>query len=234
MCLISNKKAHAMENDPGFEPQQPQQPQSEHYQPPVVVSSADLSQPMPQAPPTNARVWQAAPVTPIAPAPLPVAADNSSTSMPLNPQPVVQVLSPRGVEYVFLTITLFTAAIGLTSALLACVNGGLNFTALSFPAALLIVGLPVFAWLFLRLKKAELNDPSAALDASKRRSTQSIQIISFVVTLFSLIGLVSSVFAKMGGQLGSSLGKIVLDILVLLIIFGSILAYYWHDEHRRR
>jgi hypothetical protein len=36
----------------------------------------------------------------------------------------------------------------------------------------------------------------------------------------------------MGGQLGTSLGKIVLDILVLLIIFGGILAYYWHDEHK--
>jgi hypothetical protein len=150
----------------------------------------------------------------------------------VNPQPVVQVLSPRGVEYVFLTISLFTAAIGLTSGLLAGLNGQLNFATLSFPSALLIVGLPIFGWLFLRLKKAELIDPSAALDASKRRSTQSIQIITFVVTLFSLIGLVAAIFAKMGGQLGTSLGKIVLDILVLLIIFGGILAYYWHDEHK--
>jgi hypothetical protein len=171
-------------------------------------------------------------ITPIEPAVIAQRDTTSAAIFGVNPQPVMQVLSPRGVEYVFLTISLFTAAIGLTSGLLASLNGQIKYTTLSFPSALLIVGLPIFGWLFLRLKKAELREPSAALDASKRRSTQSIQIITFVVTLFSLIGLVAAIFAKMGGQLSTSLGKIVLDILVLLIIFGGILAYYWHDEHR--
>jgi hypothetical protein len=171
-------------------------------------------------------------ITPIEPAVIARRDTTPAATFGVNPQPVVQVLSPRGVEYVFLTISLFTAAIGLTSGLLASLNGQIKYTTLSFPSALLIVGLPIFGWLFLRLKKAELREPSAALDASKRRSTQSIQIITFVVTLFSLIGLVAAIFAKMGGQLSTSLGKIVLDILVLLIIFGGILAYYWHDEHR--
>lgn len=150
----------------------------------------------------------------------------------LNPQAVVQVLSPRGVEYVFLTISLFTAAFGLASALISTVNGQFGYATLSFPVALLLVGLPVFAALFLRLKKAELNNPDLALDPSKRRSTQVTQVICFVICLFSLIGLVVAIFSKIGGQLHTSVGKILLDVGVLLLVFGAILFYYWRDEHQ--
>lgn len=150
----------------------------------------------------------------------------------LMPQPVVRVLSPRGVEYVFMTIALFTAAVGLGSALLSLVNGKTDFEVLSFPAALLLVGTPVFAWLFLRLKNAELQNPSLRLDASKRRSTQFIQIATFVVGFFTLVGFITAMFAKMAGAYDGSFIKLVLDILVIEVIAAGILAYYWRDEHR--
>ncbi|MDB5169571.1 MAG: hypothetical protein JWO41_927 [Candidatus Saccharibacteria bacterium] len=188
-------------------------PTPEQPSPPVVVSSEPSWQPEPAASTALVAATTAAPTS-------------------LVPQPVVNVLSPRGVEYVFLVITLFTAAIGLSSGLLAAVNGALSFSSLSFPTALLLVSLPLFAWLFLRLKKAELLDPGAALDASKRRSTQTTQIICFLVVLFTLIGLVTAVMAKIGGNLGESIVKIILDVLVLLVVFGGILAYYWRDEHK--
>lgn len=172
------------------------------------------------------QAWEPAePVTVAAPAAQAVPAS-------MIPQPVVNVLSPRGVEYVFLVISLFTAAFGLAGGLLAAVNGALSFSGLSFPTALLIVSLPIFSWLFLRLKKAELLDPNAALDASKRRSTQTTQIICFLIVLFSLIGLVAALMAKMGGSLGESIGKVILDVLVLVAVFGGILTYYWRDEHK--
>lgn len=156
---------------------------------------------------------------------------NSTSPDSVVPTPVVQVLSPRGVEYVMLTIALFTAATGLTAILLCLVNGQTGLMSLSLPVSLLIVGLPIFAGLFLRLKKAELNNPSLKLDQSKRRSTQTTQIISFIVSLFTVVGLLVSIFAAISGSAGD-VGKGVASALITLIIFGGILAYYWWDEHR--
>lgn len=148
--------------------------------------------------------------------------------------PVVQVLSPRGVEYVFLIITLFTGAIMLGALLISLINGQSGFSVLSYPLAGLIISLPVFSWLFLRLKKAELNDPSLKLDASKRRSTQFTQIVAFLVSFFTLIGFIGLLFATMGGDYKESLWKTILDVLVVELIAGGILFYYWRDEHQRR
>jgi hypothetical protein len=157
----------------------------------------------------------------------------TTPSVGVAPQAVVRVLSPRGVEYVFMTIALFTGASGLISALISLINGKFSFSVLEFPVALLVVAVPVFTWLFLRLKKAEVNDPSLRLEPSKRRSTQFIQIASFVISFFTLIGLVVGIFASISGQYsGGSLLKLVFDALAVLVVVGGILAYYWRDEHR--
>jgi hypothetical protein len=150
----------------------------------------------------------------------------------MNPQPVVRVLSPRGVEYVFMAIVLITGAIALAIALLAMVNGSFSFSVLQFPLALLLVSVPVFSWLFLRLKRAELLDPAARLDASKRRSTQFLQIVSFLICFFTLIGFLVTVFMKISGTYSGSIIKVILDVLVILLVAGGILFYYWTDEHK--
>lgn len=159
---------------------------------------------------------------------------DTATPTGVNPQPVVKVLSPAGVEYVFLMITLFTGEFGLSSILIALFNGETNFSVLAYPTALLVVTLPIFAWLFLRLKKGELKDPDRRLDASKRRSTQFIQIANFIVTFFTTIGFVGAIFAELGGQFHTSLMKVFLDVLVIWLIGGGTLAYYWRDEHKKR
>lgn len=151
-----------------------------------------------------------------------------------NPLAVVQVLSPVGVEYVFMTISLFAVAGGLTAALLSLVNGKTDFTVLAFPTALLLISLPLFALLFLRTKRQELLRPALRQDPSKRRSTQFTQIVSFIISMFTLVGLVFSAFTKLGGQSSVPIGKAVLDGSVLLVVFGGMLAYYWWDEHRTR
>ncbi|MDB5185420.1 MAG: hypothetical protein JWN38_1228 [Candidatus Saccharibacteria bacterium] len=149
------------------------------------------------------------------------------------PQPVIQVYSPHGVEYVFLAIVLFMSAIGLSWLLDAFVNGAFSFSALSFPVAMMLITMPVFAWLFLRLKNAELSDSSLALDASKRRTTQSIQIVSFIICLIVAIGMLTSVFTALGGDLsGGSFVRVFFSLLMVVLVFGGILAYYWRDEHK--
>ncbi len=152
----------------------------------------------------------------------------------VRPVPVVKVLSPVGVEYVFLTFSLFVTAIALVGTLLSLVNGQTSFDVLAFPVATLVVGLPVFAGLFLHLKKLELQTPSLRLDASKRRSTQFTQIVSFVVSLLTLISFVFAVFTKLGGESELSIGKVALNCLCILVVSGGMLAYYWHDEHKTR
>lgn len=149
-------------------------------------------------------------------------------------QPVVKVLSPFGIEYVFLALSLFFGAGGLIAALLILVNGAASFSALAFPAAMLLVTLPVFAFLFLRLKKLEMRMPHLRLDASKRRTTQLIQIVSFITVIISLISFVYAVFAKMAGQSGTSVGKVTLDTLCFVVVAGGVLAYYWRQEHINR
>jgi hypothetical protein len=160
--------------------------------------------------------------------------ETAATHQPpiMAPQPVVNVLSSRGVEYVFMTITLFGGALGLAFGLLALVNGAILLPVLAVPAALLIVSVPIFARLFLRLKEAELRDPQLRLDPSKRRSTQFIQIVSFLVCFITLIGFVALLFAKVGGEYNGSLSAMILDPIIILAIAGGILGYYWHDEHR--
>jgi hypothetical protein len=148
----------------------------------------------------------------------------------VNPTPVVRVLSPFGVEYVFLTVALLTSAFALTAILLLLVNGSTGFDSLAFPTSMLVVALPVFAFLFLRLKKMELIVPDLKLDASKRRSTQFTQIVAFLACFFTLVGFVFSIFANIGGS-DLSVGKAALNSLCILAVAGGILAYYWRDEH---
>jgi hypothetical protein len=149
-----------------------------------------------------------------------------------SPVPVVRVLSPFGVEYVFMTICLFVGAIALITALISLANGKIDFSVLAFPAATLLITVPVFAVLFLRLKKLELKKPELKFDPSKRRSTQFTQITAFIVLLFTFIGLVFNVFMKLGGQGGLPILKAVLDTLCIVVVVGGILTYYWRNEHK--
>ncbi|HSX34136.1 MAG TPA: hypothetical protein VLF62_00645 [Candidatus Saccharimonadales bacterium] len=206
-------------------PQDPNQNSYTGYQPPAPVPAA------PHQPhqPSTAPQYSAAP-EPAYGQPLPA----QDARDPLAPTPVVQVLSPVGVEYVFLTLTLFVGAISLTSALIALVNGAAGFASLAFPAAALLVTVPLFAVIFMHLKKRELQDPRLKLDPSKRRATQTTQIISFVVCLFTVIGFLAAAFAAMGGESGMGLGKVALDALCVLAVAGGILYYYWRDEHKTR
>lgn len=162
---------------------------------------------------------------------------NGASAMPTptrddQPMAVVQALSVRGVEYAMMTLSLWFAAGALAGVLLSIFNGGTSFSVLSFPLALLLVCVPVFSFFFIRLKRAEIVNPALRFDPSKRRLTQFTQIIAFATCLFNLIGFIYLVLQKIGGESTMSLGKAFLNLLVILVVAGGVLAYYWFDEHR--
>jgi hypothetical protein len=185
----------------------------------VVVSSSAESG-------SGAGVFSASPPAPPASTGL-----QSETNRDL-PVPVVQVLSVRGVEYTMMTLTLWIVAAALIWILLSKLNGITGFSLLIFPTSLLIVCVPVFSLLFLRLRKAEVKNPALRLDASKRRLSQFTQVIAFATCLFNLIGFVYLVLSKVSGEAAPSIGKSLVNLLVVLVVAGGILAYYWFDEHR--
>lgn len=148
------------------------------------------------------------------------------------PIPVLEVLSVRGVEYGMMTIVLWIGAITLAWIALNMLNGSRGFNYIVIPTAALVVCVPVFGFFFLRLKKAELANPSMRLDPSKRRWSQITQIIAYTAVLINLIYFAYVVLQHASGGSNTSIGKSLINLVVILVIAGGILAYYWHDEHR--
>ena len=150
------------------------------------------------------------------------------------PVPVVKVLSTRGVEYGMMTLALWVAASTMAWVILNLVNGSGGFDNVVVPTSALVICVPVFGLLFLRLKKAEMADPNLRLDPSKRRWSQTTQFLAYIAVLINLIYFVYALLQKVGGNHAPSIVKSVINLLVILVIAGGILAYYWFDEHRPR
>lgn len=150
------------------------------------------------------------------------------------PVPVVRVLSTRGVEYGMMTIALWVAASTLAWIILNLVNGSGGFDSVVVPTASLVVCLPIFGLLFLRLKKAELANPALKLDASKRRWSQTTQFLAYLAVLINLIYFVYTLLQHLSDSKGPSIGKSLINLTVILVIAGGVLLYYWRDEHRGR
>jgi hypothetical protein len=148
------------------------------------------------------------------------------------PTPVVKVLSVRGVEYFMMTIALWISASGLLWAILGLINGASSFSVMVFPVSFLLVCLPLFSFFYLRLRRAELNNPELRFDPSKRRLSQITQILAFIACLTNTIAFVYSIMSKISGDSKASLVKSFLNLLVVYLVAGGILVYYWFDEHR--
>lgn len=147
------------------------------------------------------------------------------------PQPVVKVLSVRGVEYGLMTLMVWFYSAALIWILLAIVNARASFDMLAAPLALLITALPVFAFLFVRLRRAELADPALRFEPSKRRFSQVTQFVTFLICFFNIVTFVGGLISTIGGK-DASLDKSFLNMLVILVVAGGVFAYYWFDEHR--
>ena len=201
---------------------------SQHHQPaaqPHIVpaqQSAPSVEQLPQQPTASAPVGLTS---------LPVGEQNQSQNR--ESVPVVKVWSVRGVEYGIMSFMLWFLAASLTWVLVALVTGNAGFIELSPPLALIIVSLPVFAFFFLRLKKAELEEPSLRFESTKRRFSQITQVVSFAVTFFATLTIVAATLAKLGGD-DSEIVKTILGALMFIIVWGALFGYYWFDEHKVR
>jgi hypothetical protein len=152
---------------------------------------------------------------------------------PVESVPVVKVLSIRGVEYAMMTIALWVSASALAWILLDVINGNSSFDFLIVPTSSLIICLPIFALLFIRLKKAEIANPRLRLESSKRRLSQWTQILAFLSIIINAITFVYQVLQQFGSAYSKpSLLKAFASLLVILVIAGGLLFYYWRDEHK--
>lgn len=187
-------------------------PPTEKYQAPQVPVQTHV----PQSPPPST-VVETRPLSPTSDEPV----------------PVIRVLSVRGVEYAMMTITLWLTAISLAWVVLNILNGSGNFDFLVVPLSILIISLPIFALLFIRLKKVELQNPALRFGPSKRRLSQLTQVLAFLACLINLIVFVYNILQKVNGN-GQAITKSIINLVIILAVAGGILAYYWFDEHRNR
>ena len=116
--------------------------------------------------------------------------------------------------------------------LLAIANGSASFSSIALPVTFLLVSIPVFALFFIRLKRAELATPALRFDPSKRRLSQITQVFAFLACFINVITFVYMLLSKMAGEGGISIVKATLNLIIILVVAGGILAYYWYDEHR--
>lgn len=164
-----------------------------------------------------------------------------------NITPVVNTFTTRGIEYVIMFISLWVMAssIGillheLVNSAFKTSNGGFDSFSLIGPAtsASLIVALPIFAVLFLRLKKAEQEDVSVRQDHSRKRAINITLVVTFLVGISKVIGTIYQLIS--GGGVGGLYGAAtdfnplaeVLHLIITLGIAGSIFIYYWRDLHK--
>ncbi|HSX02936.1 MAG TPA: DUF5671 domain-containing protein [Candidatus Saccharimonadia bacterium] len=161
------------------------------------------------------------------------------------PIAVVQQRTTRGLEYTIMFLALGVTAVSLGALLHNVVDLGFgrgdnaNDSFISFAASALIVGLPIFALLFLRLKRAELAEPGIRADASRRHAVQLTLIVTFIWGLFRLVTYIYSLMNGtssdyfLGVAANTPAFASFLHTLVTVGIAGSIFAYYWRDEHHK-
>jgi hypothetical protein len=150
------------------------------------------------------------------------------------PLAVVQNMTTRGVEYAIMFIALGSSAIALGFLLHNMVNRALLNTRsfedsfVSISSAALLVSLPIFALLFLRLKRAELKDATLYHDPSRRKAIQLTLIITFLIGLYVVI---SYVYSLLNSANDTNVVANLLHAAITLFICGGIFAYYWQDIH---
>ena len=183
----------------------------------------------------------------------PMAKAGSSLTVPApgttnEPISVVQNLSTRGFEYSIMFISLLASAFSLGLILHQFVNGVFATTVATnnydynynesggeyaFAVTLLIVTLPIFVTMFLRLKKAEIADPGLRKDPSRKRMSHFTQFLAFAFGVGYIVYFLYTLLSGSGDSSGAaSIPESFFHMLVTLCIAGSIFAYFWNDEHR--
>lgn len=154
---------------------------------------------------------------------------------------VVSYRSTAGLEYLITFISLWVAAMSLASVLHSLIdtligNGDSFYEGIAtFASSALLVSLPIFTFMFLRLKKRELGEPAIRTDPSRKAAVQLTLIITFVIALgrtaFWIYQLMNVGNMPLVGN-ASYLSE-TLHALITVGISGLIFGYYWVDDHRK-
>ena len=189
-----------------------------------AVLTADLSMPAPAAPqaPVSSRFG------------------NNSGSEPIA---VVSNFTTRGLEYIIMFIALAVTAVSLGLVLHNLVDGLMGVAnssyegVVSYSTSALVVGLPIFLLLFLRLKKAELGNRALVIDPSRKHAVQLTLIITFIIGIWKVISYIYSLLNAGNSSVteygtNPTLTGNLVHTLITLIIAGGIFAYYWRDSHK--
>lgn len=179
----------------------------------------------------------------VPPPPPPPGGGSSVARGTQQPIAVVSQRTTRGLEYMIMFLALGVTAISLGEVLHSIVDESFGNTSgfdglVSYATSALIVALPIFAILFLRLKKAELGEPTLRRDSSRRHAVQLTMIVAF---LWGLFRLVTYIYSLLNGGLDNSVAGSgtaspvanFLHALVTVAIAGGIFTYYWIDEHHK-
>jgi hypothetical protein len=173
---------------------------------------------------------------------LPPASDTlrGKTTQPIA---VVSNLSVRGFEYSIMFITLWAAAVSLGALLHDRVDQAFpkqndmyyNDTSGTVGLALtvLLVSFPIFATMFIRLKKAERRDAELQHDPSRRKLTQLTQLVAFLFGMGYIIYFIYRLIVPSTWGDNPSVAENFLHMLVTVVIAGGIFAFYWFDDHRK-
>lgn len=150
--------------------------------------------------------------------------------------------SAKGFEYIIFFITLGVVALSLAAMmhnmidlLIETEKYSFYRETLSFSVATLVVVMPIFILLMLKLKKDEIKNPRIKLDPSRRRAIQLLMLVTFLV---GLIKLVAFVYNILGVAEPSTYGREtnilaeVLHAFVTIGVAGGIFLYYWREQSK--
>lgn len=190
-------------------------------------------------------------------APEPPSFDDGKAGDAEHPLAVTQVYSSYGIEYLIMLISLAVLAFSLAAMLNAIVDlsaakSGSSISSFLDPysEASLIVSLPIFAYLFLRLEAREESHSSFLADSSRRRGIQIILVVSFLFFIGELIGYIGTLLGSGSESVGSYLNPLstdygysvadkvpwwsdLLHAIIGLVIAGGIFAYFWYKLHKK-
>ncbi|MGI9027332.1 MAG: DUF5671 domain-containing protein [Candidatus Saccharimonadales bacterium] len=183
------------------------------------------------------------------PPPPPLAQPISPASNLNNPIAVMNVSTTRGIEYLIMFIALWITATAIASLLHHSVEtlsgiDGIYYGIAPLAAPALIVSLPIFGYLFLRLKKAEIEEPEIRKDPSRKRAIQLTLLVTFLIGIGKIIAYLFSLIN--GGGEGGGIFEDgyeteyvispiydILHAIITLGIAGGIFVYYWRDIHKK-
>jgi len=176
--------------------------------------------------------------------PPPSLVESRAHAKPKNHEPiaVVQNLSVRGFEYAIMFISMLISAFAVGALAHIFVydlfdkvgdtyDYGQSDPTSAFLVTVLIVCFPIFAYMFIRLKKAELDNPNLRSDPSRRRWSQFTQLVAFLFGIGYLVAFLYSLINPDSTK--NSFLMVFINMAITLVIAGGIFIYLWKEDHRK-